>query len=149
MKAQLPSSSPARQSCTKAHQGFTAIELIAVLAVLGLLASVMITSLAGTHGGIAAVQCRNNLRQLVAGWRMYADDNHGTLVYNLDGTQAGLSSVYPAWVAGWLDFSTFSVDTNTAMLVDHVHYPYGAFLGPYVKDPTLFKCPADRSEVVI
>ena len=127
--------------------GFTAIELIAIIAVLGLLASVMVTSFAGTRGGVAAVQCRNNHRQLVAGWRMYTDDNHGTLVYNSDGTQAGLMAANAAWVAGWLDFTSSSQNTNTAMLVDHTLYPYAAYLGPYVKDPALFKCPADRAEV--
>ncbi len=129
------------------RNGFTAVELLAVVAVLGLLASVMVTSLAGTRGGVAAVQCRNNLRQLVAGWRMYADDNRGTLVYNLDGLQAGLSSGDPAWVSGWLDFSSSSANTNLAMLVNHLQYPFGAFLGPYVEAPALFKCPADRSQV--
>jgi prepilin-type processing-associated H-X9-DG protein len=137
------------QSRTGPQQGFTVVELLAIIAVLGVLGSVMVGSMAGTRGGVAAVQCRNNLRQLVAGWRMYADDNEGMLVYNLDGSQAGLSGGSRAWVAGWLDFGNSPQNTNTAMLVDHLRYPYGAFLGPYVKDPALFKCPADRTEVPI
>jgi len=121
---------------------------MAIIAVLGLLASVMATSFGGTRGGVAAVQCRNNLRQLVASWSMYSDDNRGQLVYNHEGQQAGLQPDSPAWVAGWFDFSS-SDGTNWAMLVDHTRYRYGAYLGPYVKDAALFKCPADRSEVVV
>ncbi len=125
------------------------MELIAVIGVLGLLASVMVTSLAGTRAEVSAVQCRNNLRQLVAGWSMYTDDNRGKLVYNTDGIGSGLTAGNEAWVVGWMDFSSSSDNTNIAMLVDHTLYPYGAYLGPYVKDPALFKCPADRSEVRI
>ena len=40
-------------------------------------------------------------------------------------------------------------NTNTAMLVDHEIYPYGAYLGPYIKVPALFKCPADLSTAQI
>jgi prepilin-type N-terminal cleavage/methylation domain-containing protein/prepilin-type processing-associated H-X9-DG protein len=138
------------QSCKGPQDGFTASELIAVIAIVSLLASVMVTTMAGTRGGVAAVQCRNNLRQLVGGWSMYTDDNRGKLVYNHDGTQAGLSFDQAAWVAGWCDFTSSPQNTNTDMLVNHIGYPFGAYLGPYVKgDATLFKCPADRSEVVI
>jgi prepilin-type processing-associated H-X9-DG protein len=31
------------------------------------------------------------------------------------------------------------------LLIDHDNYPYCAFLGPYIKTPLAFKCPADRS----
>ena len=31
------------------------------------------------------------------------------------------------------------------MLIDHVLYPNGAFLGPYLKTTAAFKCPADNS----
>jgi prepilin-type processing-associated H-X9-DG protein len=80
---------------------------------------------------------------------MYTDDNRGKLVYNTDGIGTGMSAGNEAWVVGWMDFSSSSDNTNIAMLVDHTSYPYGAYLGPYVKDPALFKCPADRSEVRI
>jgi prepilin-type processing-associated H-X9-DG protein len=149
MKAKLCSlQTPAVEAYHRRH-GFTAVELVAILALLGVLGSIMVTSLAGTRGGVAAVQCRNNLRQLVAGWRMYSDDNLGRLMYNANGLGSGLSAGNEAWVVGWMDFSSSSQNTNTAMLVDHKTYPFGAYLGPYVKDPALFKCPADRSEIAI
>jgi prepilin-type processing-associated H-X9-DG protein len=35
------------------------------------------------------------------------------------------------------------------MLIDHVQYPNGAFLGPYIKTANPFKCPTDQSVSVI
>jgi prepilin-type processing-associated H-X9-DG protein len=35
------------------------------------------------------------------------------------------------------------------MLINHDAYPYGAYLGSYIKTPTVFKCPADRSTALI
>src|SRR5262249_9602315 len=136
MRAKLSSLAPFLPARRGRRHGFTAVELIAVIGVLSLFASVMVTSLAGTRGGVLAVQCRNNLRQLVVGWSMYTDDNRGKLVYNTDGTGTGMSSGNEAWVVGWIDFSSSPDNTNSAMLVDHARYPYGAYLGPYVNDPT-------------
>jgi hypothetical protein len=128
---------------------FTLLELVVILAVLALLSCVLAPALCRTAPTSAAFQCLNNLRQLGAAWIMYADDNHGRLVYNRDGGAAGLTSADASWVAGWLDFTSSSANTNTAMLVNHDFYPYGAFLGPYLKTPKPFKCPADISAVTI
>jgi len=82
----------------------------------------------------------------MAGWKMYADDNAGRLVYNTDGTSAGKAAGSECWVAGWLDLSSGNTDnTNVNYLVRHELTPYGAFLGPYVKSPSIFKCPADTA----
>jgi prepilin-type processing-associated H-X9-DG protein len=58
---------------------------------------------------------------------------------------------FACWAAGVLSLngSTGTENTNTAMLVDHVLYPNGAFLGPYVKTPAVFKCPADLSQGLV
>jgi len=76
---------------------------------------------------------------------MYADDNRGQLVYNRDGQTAGKSAGQEAWVGGWLDFSTSTDNANTDFLINHERYPYAAYLGQYVKTPSVFKCPADKS----
>ena len=128
---------------------FTLLELAVVLAVLAFLSCVLVPALCRTAPNSGAFQCLNNLRQLSAAWIMYADDNRGRLVYNGDGGVAGLTSGEPSWVAGWLDFTSSSHNTNTAMLVNHDLYPYGAFLGPYLKSPMPFKCPADISAVTM
>jgi prepilin-type N-terminal cleavage/methylation domain-containing protein/prepilin-type processing-associated H-X9-DG protein len=128
-----------------ARAGFTLVELLVVVAMVGLLASMLAPTMAKTKPNSASFQCQNNLRQLALAWKMYADDNSGSLVYNRDGGSVGKSLGSEGWVAGWLDFTSSTDNTNTALLINHTRYPYGAFLGPYVKTPLVFKCPADRS----
>ncbi len=130
--------------CRKTKQAFSVIELAVVLAVLSVLALSLAPGLARTKPGAFTAQCVNNLRQLGAGWRMYSEDNNGRLVYNRSGgTVPGSES----WAGGFLDYTSSPDNTNTALLVDHERYPYSAYLGPYVKTPRLFKCPADPAMV--
>jgi prepilin-type processing-associated H-X9-DG protein len=49
-------------------------------------------------------------------------------------------------VAGWENFANNNPDnTNILNLVNHDLVPNGAFLGPYAKNPSSWKCPADKS----
>jgi prepilin-type processing-associated H-X9-DG protein len=127
-----------------ARVGFTLVELVIIVALVGLLASMLAPAMARTKPNSASFQCQNNLRQLAFSWKMYADDNNGSLVYNRDGN-VGYSAGNEAWVGGWLEYTTNPDSTNTGLLIDHTKYPYCAFLGPYIKTPLAFKCPADRS----
>ena len=102
-------------------RAFTIVELLAIVIVLGVLASLLATSMAGTRTEAPGFRCRNNLRQLVGAWSMYADDNGGRLVYNTDGGSAGKTPLSPAWVAGWLDFTASTDNTSVQMLVDELH----------------------------
>jgi prepilin-type N-terminal cleavage/methylation domain-containing protein len=135
--------------------GFTLVELLAVLAVLALLAALLSPALARTKPDASALGCRNSLAQLTRAWNMYAEDNSGSLVYNRDGFKAGKTAGVPDWVAGWLDFTSSNSDnTNINLLLLHDSntngtYAWGGFLGPYLKSPAPFKCPADRSTVNI
>jgi prepilin-type processing-associated H-X9-DG protein/prepilin-type N-terminal cleavage/methylation domain-containing protein len=133
----------------KAHEnGFTFVELLVVIATVAILAVLLLPALAGTKPSPQAFQCLENQRQMVLAWQMYSDDNGGKIAPNMG--QGGLNggatmptlNAYPCWVAGWL--SGLEV-TNTAMLINHVQFPYGAFLGPYIKTANAFKCPADQS----
>ena len=69
-------------------------------------------------------------------WKMYSDDYQGKLARNCDCT--------PNWIKGLLDFSFSPDNTNVNNLVGS-----GALLGPYVRSAAYFKCPADKSRVVI
>lgn len=130
-------------------QAFTLIELLAVACVLCLLAAVLATAMARTAPNSPAMQCLNNYRRLGAAFSMYAEDNRGRLVYNHDGAQTGKVAGSEAWVGGWMDYTTASDNTNTDLLINHERYPFGAFFGPYLKTPGPFKCPADKSSVLM
>jgi prepilin-type processing-associated H-X9-DG protein len=132
---------------------FTLVELLVIIVMVGLGVAMMVPALSRTRTISPALQCLNNARRIAMGWIMYADDNNGNLVYNTDGVNTGKSLGNESWVAGWLNLSAYPFgdvtdSTNTLMLVDHIRYPYGAYLGPYVKNAATFKCPADRSTML-
>jgi hypothetical protein len=129
----------------KSESAFTFIELVVVMGVICLLVCVLGAGTAMNRTGSNGFQCLNNLRQLLTGWKMYADDNARRVVYNLDGTAAGKSVGSESWVAGWFDFSASTDNTNSNYLVRHDLTPSAAYLGPYVKSASIFKCPADKS----
>ena len=90
----------------------------------------------------------NNTKQMMLAWTLYATDNSDKIVYNRDGTAVGQAQGNEAWVSGWLDNTAgqpSGANTNVDMLINHDKYPYGAYLGPYIKNPAAFKCPADHS----
>jgi prepilin-type processing-associated H-X9-DG protein len=149
-----PSSRMCQSDYSQKHRpapraAFTLLELLVILAVLAVLGSILAVSIARTAPPNNSVQCLNNYRQLANAWRMQAEDNSGRLVYNHDGGNIGKTAGSEGWVGGWMDFTSNPDNTNTDLLVNHDRYPYGAFLGPYLKSPRAFKCPADKSTIML
>ena len=113
---------------------FSQVDLLTIIGILALLVLWLTPALARTRVTDQSLQCRNNLRQLMHGWRMYAEDNNGVLVPPQFG---GLDCFF--WVAGDLNYAANNPDnTNQVYLANGV-------LGPYMKNPALYKCPADQS----
>jgi prepilin-type N-terminal cleavage/methylation domain-containing protein/prepilin-type processing-associated H-X9-DG protein len=55
--------------------GFTFVELLVVVAVIGILACLLLTSLSRAQGSGRAVKCTSNLRQIALGISIYVGDN--------------------------------------------------------------------------
>lgn len=106
-----------------APAAFTLMELLVVIAMLALGLAMLSPAFARTRTNSPALQCMNNARQMAMGWIIYSGDNGGSLAPNSDGVNAGKTSTSPAWVADWLDFTSSTDNTNTAMLVDHDSTP--------------------------
>lgn len=57
-------------------RGMTLVELLVVLAVIGLLAALLLPTLAGSHERARRAQCLNNERQFLLATHLYAADNN-------------------------------------------------------------------------
>jgi prepilin-type N-terminal cleavage/methylation domain-containing protein/prepilin-type processing-associated H-X9-DG protein len=119
--------------------GFTLSELLVVLAVLALLAATLLPALARTTPDSQAFQCRNNHRQLVLAWSMYAADNSDWLAVNAD-KSADYNGAH-SWASGMLDWALQSSNTNTLYLIDDRVSSLGSYTD---RQPLLYRCPADN-----
>src|ERR1035437_6868791 len=123
--------------------GFTLIELLVVIAIIAILAAMLLPALTKAKQKAQGIQCMGNLRQVMIGWKIYAGDFNDIFPPNPD---YGVNT--PIWVAGYMDYNGgnqtipgIADATNSALLVN----PKYSCVGPYLKNPLVFKCPADQS----
>lgn len=70
--SRTPDSKHAGRGCS----AFTLIELLVVIAIIAIVASLLLPAIGRVKQKTRMVQCLNNLRQIAAGAKMYADDHH-------------------------------------------------------------------------
>ena len=92
----------------KAQKGFTLIELLVVIAIIGILASMLLPTLAKAKKKANRLKCSNNLGQLAKGFTAASGDHEGALPWMMtmeDGTAAyrvqALKSSGAQRNAGW------------------------------------------------
>jgi prepilin-type N-terminal cleavage/methylation domain-containing protein len=122
-----------KESLHSRPNAFTLIELLIVVAVLALLCCIASPILAKAKTKSPAVGCLSNMRQLQAGWAMYADDNNGILMPNAPATVAASNT----WCAGSLGWNFENANTN--------RIPYQiSIMAHYVSSNlTIYRCPGD------
>lgn len=120
-----------------APSAFTLVELMAVMAIIGVLAAILLPALSAARERSRGVFCLNNTRQLTLAWQLYADDHEGWLPYNL--AMAGSSfRTNINWVNNVMTWDLSPDNTNLATITD-------ASLGPYVTGVTgIYHCPSDQ-----
>lgn len=125
---------------------FTLLELLVLLAVLGLLGSMLLPTLAKSGLNSKGFQCQNNHRQLCNAWRMYADDNRDRIVYAAIGgpTFPNPQEQY-AWTGSALDYNP-SHRANWDTNADIVLRPLWPYTG---RNASIYKCPSDQSGVIV
>ena len=129
----------------KATEGFTLVELLVVVAIIGVLASLLFPAIAKAKNSGKVTACLNNLRQLQLAWTMYADDHDGRLVRN-DYVVGTPHPSRASWVQGRLDYSPANpANTNSGTFLDESL----SLFAPYLRSPSAYRCPADSSAVLI
>jgi len=110
----------------KKRDGFTLLELLVVIAVIALLASMLLPALHGAREFARKAKCMSNLKQLGYLITMYADD-------------------YDDWLFPASDSGS----------VDRTYWPFRLQEGGYIKTPStwsyvskVFLCPSSRSNAV-
>jgi prepilin-type N-terminal cleavage/methylation domain-containing protein/prepilin-type processing-associated H-X9-DG protein len=97
---------------TSRHRGLSLIELLVVVGVIALFLAILLPSLSGARAHSQATLCLTRLRQLGAGWQLYAEDHDDTAVpgrmFNAPGGASNPANWYdvgnglklrPRWVA--------------------------------------------------
>jgi prepilin-type N-terminal cleavage/methylation domain-containing protein/prepilin-type processing-associated H-X9-DG protein len=111
--------------------GFSLIELLIVVAIIGILASLLLPVLARGRNSAQRIRCVNNLRQLGLATHIYWDDNGGNC-FRFGGVSTNGGQLY--WF-GWIqngDEGTRDFDTTQGALF------------PYLKGRGVELCPAFR-----
>ena len=116
--------------------GFTLVELLLVIAIIAVLASLLFPGLARSKGKAQGSACSSNIRQLSVAWELYAGDNADLLVNNHGVTETfARRQTWANNVQDWMDGDD---NTNLVYLTD-------SKIGPYAgRQSKIFKCPSDR-----
>ncbi len=134
--------------------GFTLTELLVVMAVIAVLASLVLPAFVTARIKAQGTYCLANLKQMQVAWSMYSQDFSDFLAPNSDNpdNNAGKEPEDPSWVAGIMSYAndpmSISDATNTDLLVGPNYAQFGS-LGPYTRNPRLYHCPGDKSAITV
>ncbi len=110
--------------------GFTLIELLVVIAIIAILAAILFPVFARAREKARQTACLSNLKQLMLGVQMYAQDYDGQNVYDRMNTSNQPTPTGP--------YPTTNCGVNVYFMTD--------ILDPYMKNRQIWICPSDNDE---
>lgn len=114
-------------------RAFTLVELLAVVAIVGILAALLLPSLSTAKMKSKKTACISNLKQLGVAFNLYCADNDGRLPDNLPENADPKSA---SWVTG--DMRDPAQSTNQVLIRQ-------GKLFPYASQTSIYHCPADTA----
>jgi prepilin-type processing-associated H-X9-DG protein len=131
-------------SKSKVGGAFTFVELLVVIATLGLLAMMLLPALAKTGTNSQAYQCLNNLRQLQHGWLIYSTDNNDRIIPTVGQGAIQVTLLPNPYTDPGNAENQWVYGNVGATIPDLIKL---GLLFPYAPNMALFKCPADSRTV--
>ncbi|HRT04117.1 MAG TPA: hypothetical protein P5204_00320 [Kiritimatiellia bacterium] len=114
----------------KASRAFSLIELLAAAAALAWLAALLVPALARGLDAARRAACLSNLRQIYAGYALYAADHGGKVPPKFEVKKARLSAS----------------DATEGRVLNTPAHGIQTVLAPYLESETVFRCPADAGD---
>src|SRR5215216_3393594 len=98
---------------------FTLLELLVVISIIAILATLGFSALARAKAKAHAIECMNNERQLTLACLIYVDEHDDYFPYNYgyDETEAAITAgKYYNWANNLLSWELDSLNTNSVLL---------------------------------
>jgi len=133
-----------RRPAVRLGEGFTLVELLVVITVILILASLLLPVLSRAKESARNISCLSNLKQLQLCWHLYADDAGGVFVPNdwidnegmsASGTVLNQFNMQTSWCPG-----NARTDTTTSNLQQGLLFQYNT-------SAAIYHCPSDRSTI--
>lgn len=130
------------RAISRADRAFTLIELLVVIAIIGILASLLLPTMARARAQAHQTQCLNNIRQLNLAVMLYAQDNDDRLPYNLGETEIkqllarGQKHNWANSVLNW------ELDPDNTNVILNTQASLGSYVGAAAR---VFRCPLDSA----
>ena len=124
------------QDRNRGGAGFSLIEILVVIAIVAMLASLLLPALSSAKAKGKRIACGNHLHQLALASQMYSADNDGKLAENRPLTGQAALLTTNAWITGNMQSAKDATNVNLVRL---------GKLFPYANQAEVYRCPADQT----